>query len=177
MVHYRRVFAPGGTFFFTVTLKDRKSDLLIKRIDFLQAAIQKVKKQHAFQIKAYVVLPDHLHMIWELPQGDTNYSIRWKKIKAMFSMWVGKSGIRINKSIHNESQLWQRRFWEHTIRDEYDYENHVNYIHYNPIKHGLVSDLEDWPHSSFHYFLKNGRVDKNWGKAWMHQNSDSEYGE
>ncbi|KTD25164.1 MULTISPECIES: REP-associated tyrosine transposase [Legionella] len=138
MVNYRRSYLPGGTFFFTVTLQNRKSELLIERVNLLKEAVQKVKAQHPFWIKAYVILPEHLHMIWELPKNDWNYSQRWKKIKAQFSRSVHKSGIALTKTRHNEYPLWQRRFWEHAIKDMKDFENHVNYIHYNPIKHGLV---------------------------------------
>lgn len=156
MVSYRRSLVPGGTFFFTVTLKNRTSRLLVDKIDLLKEAIQKVKQEHPFQIKAYVILPEHLHMIWELPQGDSNYSLRWKKIKALFAKSVHKSGVELSKTKHNEYHLWQRRFWEHTIKELLDFEQHVNYIHYNPIKHGLVDDLHNWPDSSFHYYVMSG---------------------
>ena len=149
MVTYRRNFIPGGTFFFTVTLENRKSRLLIDQINLLKDAVQKVKNQDPFLIKAYVILPEHLHMIWELPKEDSNYSLRWKKIKTLFSKSIYKSGFELSKTRHNEYRLWQRRYWEHTIKDMQDFENHVNYIHYNPIKHGLVNDLHDWPFSSF----------------------------
>ncbi|MDI9819734.1 MULTISPECIES: transposase [unclassified Legionella] len=149
MGNYRRSLVPGGTFFFTVTLRNRKSGLLVEKINLLKEAVQTVKAQHPFQIKAYVILPEHLHMIWQLPQGDSNYSQRWKKIKALFSKSLNKTDLPLVKTRHNEYSLWQRRFWEHTIRDEADFDNHVNYIHFNPVKHGLVESLHHWPHSSF----------------------------
>ena len=165
MVNYRRSFVPGGTFFFTVTLKNRKSNLLVEKISLLKEAVQRVKDQHPFQIKAYVVLPEHLHMIWELPSGDSNYSLRWKKIKTLFSKSIHKAGVELSKTKHNEYRLWQRRFWEHVINDMSDLENHVNYIHYNPIKHGLVEDLRDWPYSSFHHYVQNGQIGENWASS------------
>ena len=153
---------PGGTFFFTVTLQNRKSCLLVDKINLFKEAVQQVKTKLPFQIKAYVICPEHLHMIWELPKNDSNYSERWKKIKALFSKLVHRSGFKLSKTKHNEYRLWQRRFWEHAIRDLTDFENHVNYIHFNPIKHGLVENLHDWPHSSFHHYVKRGTISENW---------------
>jgi putative transposase len=167
VVNYRRNFIPGGTYFFTITLQDRKSRLLVDRVHLLKEAVQRVKDQHPFQIKAYVILPEHLHIIWELPMGDSNYSQRWKKIKALFSKSIHKSGLELPKTKHNEYCLWQRRFWEHTIKDMLDFENHVNYIHYNPIKHGLVDDVHDWPHSSFHHFVQRGLICENWASSGL----------
>lgn len=164
-MNYRRSFVPGGTFFFTVTLRNRKSSVLVDQIHLLKEAVQRVKTQHPFLIKAYVILPEHLHMIWQLPHGDSNYSQRWKKIKALFSKSIHKSAFPLSKTRHNEYCLWQRRFWEHTIKDETDFEHHVNYIHYNPIKHGLVESLHHWPHSSFHHYLRIGRLPKNWADS------------
>ena len=128
-------------------------------------AVQEVKCQKPFKMNAYVILPDHLHMIWTLPKNDSNYSDRWKKIKALFSKSLIKSGVNLSKSRHNEYHLWTRRFWEHTVRHDADYENYVNYIHYNPIKHGLVDDLKNWPYSSFHHFVRAGLIDENWGSS------------
>lgn len=177
MVNYRRSFVPGGTFFFTVTLQDRKSNLLVERINLLKAGVQKVKNEYPFQIKAYVILPEHLHMIWELPQGDCNYSLRWKKIKAHFSKSLCQSGIILNKTKHHEYRLWQRRFWEHTIKDMLDFEDHVNYIHYNPIKHGLVKDLHDWPYSSFHHYVLTGQISEHWASCNLKKPQASCFGE
>jgi putative transposase len=162
VVHYRRNLVTGGTYFFTVTLQNRKSRLLVDKVNLLKEAIQQVKDQHPFQIKAYVILPEHLHMIWELPRDDSDYSQRWKKIKAQFSKSVHKSGFALSKTKHKEYNLWQRRFWEHTIKNMLDFEHHVNYIHYNPIKHGLVNNLYDWPHSSFHHYVLKGQIGKDW---------------
>ena len=169
MVNYRRSFVPGGTFFFTVTLQNRKSFLLIKKINLLKEAVRQVKEQHPFQIKAYVILPEHLHMIWELPTDDSDYSMRWKKIKTLFSKGINKSGFKLLKTKHNEFRLWQRRFWEHAIKDLDDFENHIHYIHYNPIKHNLVHNLADWPHSSFHYYVQTGQLNASWGGSTMNR--------
>ncbi|MFC3908901.1 transposase [Legionella dresdenensis] len=162
LVNYRRNFLPGGMFFFTATLHNRKSTLLVDKIELLKEAIHMVKTEYPFQIRAYVVLPEHMHMIWQLPPRDSNYSLRWQKIKTRFSKAVCKTEMPVFKSQHNECILWQRRFWEHTIRDEKDFENHVHYIHYNPIKHGLVSSLHQWPHSSFHHYVRFGQLPYNW---------------
>lgn len=132
------------------------------QIDLFKNSVQQVKKKHPFQIKAYVILPEHLYMIWELFIGDSNYSERWKKIKTLFSKHMYRSGVKLYKTKHHEYHLWQRRFWEHTIRDLTDLENHIHYIHYNPIKHNLVENLHDWPHSSFHHYVRNGRLSENW---------------
>ena len=164
MVSYRRNFVPGGTFFFTVALHNRKTSLLTDYLSLLKLAFQQVKNTHPFKTKAYVVLPEHMHLLWELPEDDFDFSIRLKKIKALFTKFLVSSGLRISKTKHDEYRLGQRRFWEHTIRNAEDYENHVNYIHYNPIKHGLVDNLTNWPHSSFHYYVEKGMLDKNWGR-------------
>ena len=177
MVNYRRSIQPGGTFFFTATLRNRTSHLLTDNVDLLKAAFKKVKAQQPFHIKAYVILPEHLHMIWELPTGDWDYSVRWKKIKTLFSKSVYKSGIALSKTKHNEYRLWQRRFWEHTITNITDFENHVNYIHYNPIKHGLVKELRDWPHSSFHHYVLQGQLPEHWGSSGLKNSENFCFGE
>ncbi len=144
MVKYRRYRIQGGTYFFTVTLQDRKSDYLTRYIRQLGAAIRHVKSLHPFTTIAMVVLPDHLHAMWELPDDDDNYSLRWRCIKTAFAANIKKSGVEILKNRFNENCLWQRRFWEHTIRDEKDYERNINYIHYNPVKHQLIKNVSDW---------------------------------
>jgi len=160
-----------------VTLRNRKSNLLIEKIDLLKLVIHKVKAEHPFQIRAYVILPEHLHMIWQLPEGDSNYSLRWEKIKTLFSKALYKTGIPLIKTKHDEYGLWQRRFWEHTIRDEMDFENHINYIHYNPIKHGLVSSLHHWPHSSFNHYVHLGQLPENWGVKMLEPVGNVGFGE
>nr|WP_202813356.1 transposase [Legionella londiniensis] len=168
---------PGGLYFFTVALQNRKSNLLVEQIDLLKDAFRAVKRTYPFQIKSYVILPDHLHMVWKLPEGDSNYSGRWQRIKGIFSKSINQCGIPLAKTSHNEYRLWQRRFWEHTIKDWLDFENHVNYIHYNPIKHGLVKHLRDWPYSSFHYFVQQSLLNENWAGSCMEDRESSSFGE
>jgi putative transposase len=162
MVKYRRYYHPGGTYFFTLTLQNRKADYLTQYINELGNAIRNVKCIHAFNTLAIVVLPDHLHTIWQLPEGDSNFSLRWRCIKTSFAANIKRRGVCIGKNQYNEHVLWQRRFWEHMIRDEKDFERHVNYIHYNPVKHHLVKQVKDWPYSSFHRFVKKGILPLNW---------------
>ncbi|HAU1150665.1 TPA: transposase [Legionella pneumophila] len=177
MVNYRRSFVPGGTFFFTVTLYNRNSTLLVDNIHLLKSSFRTVKNKHPFPMKAYVILPDHLHMIWQLPIGDADYSLRWKLIKALFSKSINKTGFQLSKTKYNEYRLWQRRFWEHTITSSDDYENHVNYIHFNPIKHGLVQNLSDWPHSSFHHYMQQGVFSENWTNPNCSYKTKQSFGE
>jgi putative transposase len=150
---YRRAYVDGGCYFFTVTLANRKSDLLVQHIDTLRAAFKYVKERHPFKIDAMVVLPDHLHCIWILPEGDCDYAKRWALIKIYFSKKLLKTErVNASRAQKGERGIWQRRFWEHVIRDERDYLNHIEYIHNNPIKHGYVSNAQDWPYSTIHKF-------------------------
>ena len=123
-----------------------------------------VKKKKPFHIDAWVVLPEHTHCIWTLPENDDDYSARWREIKKAFSKSIPpleyRSKIRIKR---HERAIWQRRFWEHTIRDELDYQRHMDYIHFNPVKHRLVEAVIDWPYSTFHYWVKKGLYAPNWG--------------
>jgi putative transposase len=169
MVNYRRNFQAGGTYFFTVTLLNRKADTLVRYIEELLTAIHQVKGKYPFKMKAYVILPEHLHMIWELPENDFEYAKRWQWIRSLFVKAIQKKGFQINKNKHGEALLWQRRYWEHTIYSEVDYEIHVNYIHYNPVKHGYVENSIDWPFSSMAEYVKRGVLSKDWGSgkpAW-----------
>jgi len=163
MANYRRDLTQGGTWFFTVVLMDRKSDLLVKNIDALRDAHKYVMRNHPFVIEAMVVLPEHLHAIWTLPENDADYSNRWRLIKTEFSRSIKKkekiSTSRINKG---ERGIWQRRFWEHRIRDEIDFARHVDYIHFNPVKHKLVAEVKDWPWSSFHKYVHRGILPECW---------------
>jgi putative transposase len=175
MVAYRRNFLPGGTFFFTVTLQDRRSRLLTEHIDLLRQAFRTARQERPFTIDAIVVLPEHLHAVFTLPPGDADFSGRWRRIKSMFSRLLANrdAGLRANKS--GEYPIWQRRFWEHTIRDTGDLERHVDYIHYNPVKHGFVPRVRDWPHSSFHRYVKMGWLPTEW--AGDNRESTGQYGE
>jgi putative transposase len=163
MVTYRRNFIPGGSFFFTVNLADRKLSLLTSHIDALRTAFREIRLRHPFTIDAIVVLPDHLHAIWTLPDGDTDFATRWRLIKTTFSRYV-PAGERISASraAKGERGIWQRRYWEHSIRDENDFARHVDYIHINPVKHGLVSRVRDWQHSSFHRMVMLGIYPEDW---------------
>ena len=147
----------------------------------LRSGIQDVQITHPFTIDGWVLLPDHLHCIWTLPLDDANFSIRWAMIKRYVTKQCGPDLQRndlMNKSKHkrNESTLWQRRFWEHQIRDERDYKTHMDYIHYNPVKHGIVDNVMDWPYSTFHRYVREGVYDKNWGRNGI-GTIDDEFGE
>jgi len=150
MVGYRRTRVPGGTWFFTLALYDRSSDLLIAHIALLRYAHRVVLNTRPFTIRAMVVLPDHLHAIWTLPPNDSDYPGRWKAIKSAFTRAVKAHGVPLTTNRKNEHAVWQRRYWEHLIVDETDYAKHVEYIHANPVKHGYVADMAEWPWSSFH---------------------------
>lgn len=161
---YTRAFAPGGTFFFTVNLADRSTTLLTDHLETLRDSVRRVREAHPFCTVAMVVLPEHLHAIWTLPEGDADYPTRWALIKAGFSRRLAKIE-RINPSRRHKGErgIWQRRYWEHQIRDEDDLARHVDYIHYNPVKHGYVYAPRDWPHSSFHRFVREGVLPTDWG--------------
>lgn len=149
MPEYRRLLVPGGTYFFTVNLADRSSDLLVRHVAELRVAWRATAKAHPFETLAAVVLPDHLHTVWTLPEDDKDFATRWRLIKTRFTAALPAEAKGYGRR-KGERGVWQRRFWEHAIRDEDDLEAHVNYIHGNPIKHGYVSDIDDWPHSSWH---------------------------
>lgn len=147
---------------------------LLTYINLLRRVIRDVKSSHPFEINAIVILPDHLHAIWTLPPHDDNYSIRWNQIKGLFTQEVKGVGLALKKDKRNEYNLWQRRFWEHTIRDDVDLARHVNYIHYNPVKHGLVRRVRDWPYSSFHRYVREGTLPLDWGEG---VDREGEFGE
>ncbi len=165
MTNYRRIYTPGASWFFTVNLLKRQNNpLLIENIKVLRSAFSEVKAKHPFRIDAVVILPDHLHCIWTLPEGDTNYSTRWNLLKGKFSRSLAKGEQLSNSRIkRRERGIWQRRFWEHMLRNEEDFNRHLDYIHWNPVKHGYVSNVMDWSHSSFHKYVKMGWYLENWG--------------
>ena len=163
MVRYRRNQVEGGTYFFTVTLVDRRSTVLVDYIDALRAAFRAARRERPFAVDAIVILPEHLHAILSLPPGDSEFSGRWRRIKGHFSSGMIAAGMPVKRHANGELALWQRRFWEHTIRGEDDFARHVDYIHYNPVKHGLVSRVRDWPHSSFHRYVRQGVLPEDWG--------------
>ena len=164
MVGYRRNFLPGGSYFFTVTLADRSSDALVRHIDALRDAFRVTRRERPFAIEAVVVLPDHLHAILTLPSSDADFSGRWRRIKGHFSRRLIDATASLQRWPNGDLALWQRRFWEHTIRDESDFSRHIDYIHFNPVKHGLVPCVRDWPHSSFHRYVREGPLPDDWGR-------------
>jgi len=161
MSQYQRVFIPGGTFFFTVVTHRRKPIFNNEdNIQLLREAMRKVKLTRPFDIDAIVILPDHLHCIWQLPENDSDYSGRWREIKKSVSKHITHK-----KNSRNERDVWQRRFWEHVIRDDQDWRNHMDYIHYNPVKHGYVKSPIDWQWSSFKTAVSKGLYDEYWGSV------------
>jgi len=164
MTEYRRAHGPGASWFFTVNLAQRKGNgLLVDRIDLLRAAFVAVRIRHPFRMDAVAILPDHLHCIMTLPEGDTDFSTRWNLIKGNFSRAI-ETGERISPSRtkRGERGIWQRRFWEHLIRDQEDFNRHADYIHWNPVKHGWAHRVADWPHSSFHDCVRRGIYPADW---------------
>jgi putative transposase len=163
MPDYHRVRVPGGTYFLTINLLERKSDLLVRYIDALREAVRCTRRERPFRIDAWVVLPDHMHCIITLPEGDDDFSNRIKAIKIRFVRAIPaterRSGTRIARG---ERGIWQRRFWEHTIRGDSDYVRHMDYVHYNPVKHGYVTFVRDWPYSTFHHLTNAGLYPADW---------------
>jgi len=173
MPNYRRAFVPGGCWFFTVNLLERRKALLVDHIDALRAAVEKTRERYPFTIDAVVVLPDHMHAVWTLPPGDADFSLRWRLIKSRFAQTLPKQE-RISdvRRARNERGIWQRRFWEHLIRDDTDYARHVEYCYINPVKHELVSRVRDWPHSSFHRDARAGIFPEDWASD-VHASGES----
>ena len=169
MPDYRRWYVPGGTFFFTVVTCDRRqflTDECAKTL--LRRAIEEVRKKLPFEITAFVLLPDHLHAIWTLPAGDSAYPLRWKQIKESFTRdYLAASGSEVlpnaSRQRHGERGIWQRRYWEHTIDSENDLKGCADYIHWNPKKHGYVTNVRDWQWSSFHRFVQAEEYTLDWG--------------
>ncbi len=159
MSDYRRILIQGGCYFFTVVTLDRTPIFINEdRVEILRQAFRKVMATRPFQIDAMVVLPEHLHCLWRLPEGDADYSSRWREIKKAVSRQICTA-----TNQRNERMIWQRRFWEHTIRDEEDWRKHVDYIHYNPVKHGLISHPSEWKWSSFSRAVTQGWYEATWG--------------
>ncbi|HEX5513125.1 MAG TPA: transposase [Gammaproteobacteria bacterium] len=161
MGNYRRVRIPGGTYFFTVVTRHRKPVFRSpENIEALRHAFRTVRERRPFVVEAIVVLPDHLHCIWRLPESDADYSGRWREIKKLASRVLAPPSDE-----RRERGLWQRRFWEHTIRDEHDWRVHMDYVHYNPVKHGLARRPCDWPWSSFARWVDRGWYEPDWGES------------
>jgi putative transposase len=165
MSHYRRVYLPGSTYFFTVVTHDRMPYFADpENVGHLRAAFRQVMEARSFRMEAVVILPDHLHCVWQLPEGDDDFSGRWREIKKATSRQIDRT-----TNARGERPVWQRRFWEHAIRDDADWRGHVDYIHYNPVKHGLVARPADWPWSSF-----ARAVEQKWyAPAWGERAPDS----
>ncbi|WP_413470432.1 REP-associated tyrosine transposase [Teredinibacter turnerae] len=177
-MRYRRNYVEGGTYFFTVNFLERDKSLLVDHIAELRESVSFVKRRRPFEIDAWVVLPNHMHAVWTLPQEDADYSSRWREIKKRFSTSMPKierlSAVRKQKG---ERGIWQRRFWEHTIIDEQDYRHHIDYVHFNRLKHGLVKQVKDWPFSSFHRAVRLGYYTEKWCSNEPLNTSDNGIGE
>ncbi|EGM78722.1 transposase [Rheinheimera sp. A13L] len=161
---YRRLWCKGGTYFFTVNLQQRHNNhLLTEHIDLLRHAVRQVKDAHPFIIHAWVILPEHMHCIIELPEGDANFALRWRLIKLIFSRALPATESRCSsRQKRKERGIWQRRYWEHLIRDQTDFNAHMDYVHFNPVKHGWVHQVSDWPYSTFHLLVKQGVYSADW---------------
>ena len=150
MSDYIRPRVGGASIFFTVTLAERGSRLLFEEIGLLREAVREILVKRPVTVEAWVVLPDHMHCVWTMPEGDAEYGMRWGAIKARFSRNVPAGRLRASHVARRERGVWQRRFWEHHIRDETDFRAHFEYCWTNPVKHGFVARAEDWPYSSYH---------------------------
>jgi putative transposase len=166
---YRRAFVPGGTFFFTVVTEGR-AEFLCEPLgrDCLRTAVRECRERWPFVIEAFVLLPDHLHTLWSLPPADADYSRRWAFLKKQFTkMWLDGGGAEQSRSESRQRNrrrgVWQRRFWEHVIRDDHDLRRHLDYIHYNPVKHARVSCPHFWPYSTFHRWVQREAYANDWG--------------
>ena len=153
MSSYRRVRVPGGTYFFTVNLQQRERSLLVDHIANLRTAFRMARAERPFKIIAAVLLPDHLHCVWRLPEGDADYPTRWRHVKSLFSRSLVVTGSASRRADRGERGIWQRRFWEHCIRDERGLRAHIEYVHFNPVKHGYVDDTRAWPYSTIHRYI------------------------
>ncbi len=182
MSNYRRVYIPGGMYFLTVVTFRRKRFLIDDDVRAaLREGIQITRQTKPFEIVAWVQLPDHLHCIWRLPPDDADFSSRWSIIKRIVTQRCGE---RLNRpeclndrrNKRQQGTLWHHRFWDHLIRDEDDFNRHMDYIHWNPVKHGLVSKVADWPHSSFHRLVRSGWYPENWGEN-ITFDDDNKFGE
>ena len=163
MPQYVRAKIKGSLFFFTVVLADRSSGLLIDEIDRLRLIYRTIQQRRPFETIAICVLPDHIRAVWALPDGDADFSARWSLIKSGFSRGLDPMPRSASKVGKREKGIWQRCYWEHAIRDDADLERLVDYIHFNPVKHGHVTRVVDWPHSSFHRYVEQGLLAADWG--------------
>ena len=163
MAIYRRNFLAGGSYFFTVNLADRRGALLTDHVDLLRATFRRVRARHPFTIEAAVILPDHLHAIWTLPAGDADFGTRWRLIKSGFSRGLPRrERISADRAAKAERGIWQRRYWEDTLRDDEDFVRHLDYTQFNPVKHGYAARVPDWPFSSFRRWVRLGAYPVDW---------------
>jgi len=170
MPNYRRWFVPGGTYFFTVVTDGRQHILTADLArPLLHEAFQAELIRTPFDLTAIVLLPDHIHTIWTLPEGDSAYPLRWKRIKECFTRdYLAAGGSESGRSMRAPGRgrnVWQPRYWEHVVRDEDDFKRCLDYIHWNPVKHGLVKRVRDYPWSSFFKWVERGEYDLNWGEG------------
>lgn len=165
MSNYRRPEVTGATVFFTLALQTRGSDLLIREISVLRQAFSQTLSERHCKIDALVILPDHLHAVLTFPGGDRDYPTRWRLIKARFSRRFPARPAGHSQRKRHERGIWQRRHWEHHIRNQIDLANHIHYCWYNPVRHGLVRSVADWPHSSFHQAVRTGIAAPDWAGA------------
>ena len=183
MPEYRRARTPGATFFFTVNTHLRQTFLIDADVrSALREGIERVRATMPFQIDAWVLLPDHLHCLWTLPDGDGDFSTRWRVIKTIVTQQCESrlhqdELLSERRAAKNQSSLWQQRFWEHQIRDDIDFARHVDYIHWNPVKHGHVSQVADWPYSSVHRYLRQGLLPANWSGVGVDHLESKLFGE
>jgi putative transposase len=179
MPNYLRPKTAGGTFFFTVvTFERRKFLTLDSSRGILGLAIKEVQEQYPFSVEAWVLLADHLHAVWTLPEGDTDFSKRWGLIKAKFSkestsLFHKEYSLNPSRNKRRETTIWQRRCWEHSIRDDEDFRRHIDYIHYDPVKHGSIARVRHWPYSTFHRYVREGFYPENWGEGVSFDEDDS----
>lgn len=176
MPDYRRARVPGVSYFFTVNLRDRQSDLLVREIALLRETVRATRACHPFHIDAWVVLPERMHCLWTLPPGDADFALRWKVIKFAFARRLpAGEPLTATQQRRGERGIWQRRYWEQLIRDDRDYRRHFDYIHCNPLKHGHVQRLAGWPYANFHRAVAMGIYPGDWCAEPLHEGAD--YGE
>jgi putative transposase len=168
MRRYIRKPAPGATCFFTLALQDRSARYLVDHVAALRASVADAKARHPFRIDAMVVLPEHIHALWTFPEQDGDFATRLMLVKQGFTRRLHAAGVLSTnaataRGVRGERSLWQRRFWEYRVRNEEDFAQHVDYIHFNPVKHGWVLRAREWPYSSFHRFVQAGKLESDWG--------------
>lgn len=181
MSTYRRDHTEGGTWFFTLATHERRPALIAENVRIaLRNAIEDTRAMLPFEIDAWGLLPDHIHCIWTLPDNDSDFSTRWSRIKRLTTQAVRRDGAHGapygSRAKRREGSLWQRRFWEHRIRNDADFQRHMDYLHWNPVKHGLVDQVADWPWSSFHRLARAGFYAADWGSR-DHQSTGGDFGE